>query len=198
MTASEPLEALPDLTLAEAGDRWGVSSRNSIKAGAAALGVELRRESGTRTVWLLLFLSLVLVAGCSKSNQSIDEFNASMADENKKELDNAPPFAISLEQFNKELERNVVATQLKYRGKSVAIAGVITYMSAYDISNTSGVTVRRFDGQEILCLRIPREDLLSIEIGKSVVKAFGVVSDITFSAPPYEVVLAPCRIFSSQ
>ena len=170
MTAPDPLEALPDLTLAEAGDRWGVSSRNSIKAGAAALGVELRRESSTRTVWLLLFLSLVLVAGCSKSNQSIDEFNASMANENKKELDNAPPFAISLEQFNKELERNVVATQLKYKGKSVAIS----------------------------CLTVPREDLLSIEIGKSVVKAFGVVSDITFSAPPYKVVLTPCRISSSQ
>ena len=198
MTAPDPLEALPDLTLAEAGDRWGVSSRNSIKAGAAALGVELRRESSTRTVWLLLFLSLVLVAGCSKSNQSIDEFNASMANENKKELDNAPPFAISLEQFNKELERNVVATQLKYKGKSVAIAGVITDMSAYDLSNTSAVTVRRFDGQEISCLTVPREDLLSIEIGKSVVTAFGVVSDITFSAPPYKVVLTPCRISSSQ
>ena len=52
MTAPiEPLEALPDLTLAEAGERWGVSSRNSVKARAAALGVELRRESSTRTVW---------------------------------------------------------------------------------------------------------------------------------------------------
>jgi hypothetical protein len=43
--------APPDLTLAEAGDRWGLSSRNAIKARAAALGVELRRESSTRTVW---------------------------------------------------------------------------------------------------------------------------------------------------
>ena len=51
MTPSDPLEALPDLTLAEAGDRWEVSSRNSIKARAAALGVELRRDSSTRTVW---------------------------------------------------------------------------------------------------------------------------------------------------
>ncbi len=51
MTASEAIEALPDLTLAEAGERWGVSSRNSIKARAAALGVVLRRESSTRTVW---------------------------------------------------------------------------------------------------------------------------------------------------
>ena len=51
MTPPEPLEALPDLTLAEAGERWGVSSRNSVKARAAALGVELRRESPTRTVW---------------------------------------------------------------------------------------------------------------------------------------------------
>jgi len=45
------LAALPDLTLAECRERWGVSSRNSIKARAAALGVEPRRESSTRTVW---------------------------------------------------------------------------------------------------------------------------------------------------
>ena len=51
MTASDPLEALPDLTLAEAGDRWGMSSRNAVKARAAALGVGLRRDSPTRTVW---------------------------------------------------------------------------------------------------------------------------------------------------
>ena len=48
---SEALEALPDLTLGECGQRWGVSSRNAIKSRAAALGVELRRESSTRTVW---------------------------------------------------------------------------------------------------------------------------------------------------
>jgi hypothetical protein len=41
----------PDLTLQECCDRWGVSSRNSVKSRAAALGVELRRESSTRTVW---------------------------------------------------------------------------------------------------------------------------------------------------
>jgi hypothetical protein len=58
VTPSEPLEALPDLTLAEAGDRWGVSSRNSVKARAAALGVELRRESSTRTVWPAEFVPL--------------------------------------------------------------------------------------------------------------------------------------------
>lgn len=58
MTPPEPLEALPDLTLAEAGDRWGVSSRNSVKARAAALGVELRRESSTRTVWPAEFVPL--------------------------------------------------------------------------------------------------------------------------------------------
>jgi hypothetical protein len=58
VTASEPLEALPDLTLAEAGERWGVSSRNSVKARAAALGVELRRESSTRTVWPAEFVPL--------------------------------------------------------------------------------------------------------------------------------------------
>lgn len=49
---------MPDLTLAEAGDRWGVSSRNSIKARAAALGVELRRESSTRTVWPAEYVAL--------------------------------------------------------------------------------------------------------------------------------------------
>lgn len=48
---SKAFEALPDLTLAECCERWGVSSRNSVKARAAALGVELRRESSTRTVW---------------------------------------------------------------------------------------------------------------------------------------------------
>ena len=58
MALSEPLEALPDLTLAEAGERWGVSSRNSVKARAAALGVELRRESSTRTVWPAEFVPL--------------------------------------------------------------------------------------------------------------------------------------------
>ena len=55
---SEALEALPDLTLAECCERWGVSSRNSVKARAAALGVELRRESSTRTVWPSEHLSL--------------------------------------------------------------------------------------------------------------------------------------------
>jgi hypothetical protein len=58
VTPSEPLEALPDLTLSEAGERWGVSSRNSVKARAAALGVELRRESSTRTVWPAEFVPL--------------------------------------------------------------------------------------------------------------------------------------------
>ena len=48
---SEAVEALPDLTLADCCQRWGVKSRNSVKARAAALGVELRRESSTRTVW---------------------------------------------------------------------------------------------------------------------------------------------------
>jgi hypothetical protein len=47
----EALKALPDLTLADCCERWGVASRNAIKARAKALGVELRRESSTRTVW---------------------------------------------------------------------------------------------------------------------------------------------------
>ena len=54
----EALEALPDLTLAQCCERWGVSSRNAIKARAAALGVELRRESSTRTVWPAEHLAL--------------------------------------------------------------------------------------------------------------------------------------------
>ena len=49
--SSDALEALPDLTLADCCERWGVASRNAIKARAKALGVELRRESSTRTVW---------------------------------------------------------------------------------------------------------------------------------------------------
>jgi hypothetical protein len=43
-------EATFDLTLADCCDRWGIS-RNAVKSRAAALGVELRRESSTRTVW---------------------------------------------------------------------------------------------------------------------------------------------------
>jgi hypothetical protein len=58
VTSPELLEALPDLTLAEAGDRWGMSIRNSVKARAAALGVELRRESSTRTVWPAEYVAL--------------------------------------------------------------------------------------------------------------------------------------------
>ncbi len=42
--------ALVDLGLSELCDRWEVS-RNAVKARARALGVELRRESSTRTVW---------------------------------------------------------------------------------------------------------------------------------------------------
>ncbi len=53
-----PLEGVPDLTLADCCQRWGVHSRNSVKARAAALGVELRRESSTRTVWPAEWLSL--------------------------------------------------------------------------------------------------------------------------------------------
>ncbi len=44
-------EALPDLTLAQCCERWGVSSRNSVKARARALGVELVAISSTCTVW---------------------------------------------------------------------------------------------------------------------------------------------------
>jgi len=55
---SEALEALPDLTLGDCCQRWGVASRNAIKARAKALGVELRRESSTRTVWPSEHLSL--------------------------------------------------------------------------------------------------------------------------------------------
>lgn len=51
LVTAEPLEAVPDLTLPEAAARWGVASRNSVKAWAAALGVELRRVSPIHTVW---------------------------------------------------------------------------------------------------------------------------------------------------
>jgi hypothetical protein len=55
---SEALEALPDLTLGDCCQRWGVASRNAIKARAKALRVELRRESSTRTVWPAEHLAL--------------------------------------------------------------------------------------------------------------------------------------------
>jgi hypothetical protein len=58
VTPTEPIEALPDLTLAECCQRWEISSRNSVKARAAALGVPLRRESSTRTVWPAEWLPL--------------------------------------------------------------------------------------------------------------------------------------------
>jgi len=51
VTAEAVSIGTPDLTLQECCERWGVSSRNSVKSRAAALGVELRRESSTRTVW---------------------------------------------------------------------------------------------------------------------------------------------------
>ncbi len=44
-------EALPDLNLAQCCERWGVSSRNSVKARARALGVQLQQLSPTLTVW---------------------------------------------------------------------------------------------------------------------------------------------------
>lgn len=52
------LDALADLTLAQCCERWGVASRNSIKARAAALGVGLIRESSTRTVWPAAYVEL--------------------------------------------------------------------------------------------------------------------------------------------
>jgi hypothetical protein len=55
---SEALDALPDLTLGDCRDRWGVATSNAIKARAKALGVTLRRESSTRTVWPAEHLAL--------------------------------------------------------------------------------------------------------------------------------------------
>jgi hypothetical protein len=52
------IDAIADLTLAQCCERWGVASRNSIKARAAALGVELIRESSTRTVWPAEYVAL--------------------------------------------------------------------------------------------------------------------------------------------
>lgn len=51
MGTPDAIEATPDLTISQAAERWGVSSANTVKTRAAALGVELRRESSTRTVW---------------------------------------------------------------------------------------------------------------------------------------------------
>jgi len=42
---------MPDLTLWECCERWGLTTRSAVKARAAALGVELRKESNARTVW---------------------------------------------------------------------------------------------------------------------------------------------------
>lgn len=75
----EALEALPDLTLAECCERWGVSSRNSVKARAAALGVELRRESSTRTVWPAEHLALGdELAGHLRSGGTLAGFGRSL------------------------------------------------------------------------------------------------------------------------
>lgn len=52
------VDAVPELTLGECCARWGVSSRNTIKARAAALGVELDQQSSTRTVWPAEHLAL--------------------------------------------------------------------------------------------------------------------------------------------
>lgn len=51
MTETTLAEALPDLSLRECMERWGIRSTNAVKSRAAALGVQLRRESSTRTVW---------------------------------------------------------------------------------------------------------------------------------------------------
>jgi hypothetical protein len=51
MTEPTLTEALPDLTLRQCMDRWRIRSTNAVKARAASLGVQLRRESSTRTVW---------------------------------------------------------------------------------------------------------------------------------------------------
>lgn len=51
MTETTLAEALPDLSLRECMERWRIRSTNAVKARAASLGVQLRRESSTRTVW---------------------------------------------------------------------------------------------------------------------------------------------------
>ena len=45
------VQALPDLTLPQCCERWNVSSRNSVKARAKALGVQLVAMSSTCTIW---------------------------------------------------------------------------------------------------------------------------------------------------
>jgi hypothetical protein len=75
----EAVDALPDLTLGECCERWGVSSRNSVKARAAALGVELRRESSTRTVWPAEHLPLGdELAGHLRSGGTLANFGRSL------------------------------------------------------------------------------------------------------------------------
>lgn len=50
--AAEALDAVPDLTLGECCSRWGVKSRNAIKARANRLGVELQVDTTTRrSIW---------------------------------------------------------------------------------------------------------------------------------------------------
>jgi hypothetical protein len=85
VTDPAPLEALPDLTLAEAGVRWGVSSRYSVKARVAALGVLLRRESSTRTFWPAQSRESILqraLKGCPKWAPDPGCFTASVPTDN--------------------------------------------------------------------------------------------------------------------
>lgn len=50
-------ETTIDLSLQECCDRWGIS-RNAVKSRAQALGVDLIRESSTRTIWPAADLAL--------------------------------------------------------------------------------------------------------------------------------------------
>lgn len=57
MTPLDPDLSLPDQSLRDLEQRWGLS-RNGLKARARALGVELRRVSSTLTVWPGEFVEL--------------------------------------------------------------------------------------------------------------------------------------------
>ena len=50
MTALEPEEIQPDVSIAELERRWEIS-RNALKARAKALGIELQRKGPTLTTW---------------------------------------------------------------------------------------------------------------------------------------------------
>jgi hypothetical protein len=112
-------QALPDLTLGECCQRWGVNSRNSVKARAAALGVELRRESSTRTVWPSEHLSLgdELAEHLRKPGATLANFGRSLT----------PPVAVPTATKNTEHSSVLIGATSFY----VAVASDGKYLLAW-------------------------------------------------------------------